>query len=444
MLDVHAVLREVSVVDAQKILATARAEKATKEKEMQAMGGSRYQDLIDAADEIVRMHEASQRLDTALREMPSLWDSLESSVALVMEPTAENGSFPTLAAVTLQTDVGNYNYTDVVDIVVSASERMPTTFYEDALFVIRDLEPTSTATSLCAEFLDGRDAAATTLRQSRSLDKQHVVMKSLQLILSTFDDATAIFAAPSAKLFDSVTSVSHHELEAACTTWAIEAIRNWRADLDNLLTSLHDVEAVATLQQSMQNLLEGHRGTLVAWCVVHEAMGQSPLDDVDLWGVFASDLFAKTTQSLFRQAFDAAATQLTSALNRYSDDVDDDAANDSNDKDVTASFVARLVAIQRSDCAQPTLQPILASECLRVLYNVVTTLVDTSFSTAHLLQVAQHCLDLSAAMPTLFLPDSLQPSAASGAQTLWLSIQEVFKAHAADDGTTPDESWLPF
>ncbi|RHY02331.1 hypothetical protein DYB36_003946, partial [Aphanomyces astaci] len=280
MLDVHAILREVSVVDAQKLLATSRAEKAAKEKEMQAMGGSRYQDLIDAADQIVSMHEASQRLDAALRDMPQLWDTLESSVARAMATTLSSEVSPVISVDAAQSH--SHSNGDLVDLVVGASERMwvameqgnplealsifklvdgvtlsdmeggpmmgivafeldampsfqhhclraptkPTSFYERALLVLLELQHSSTAHALHSAFLQGRSAAAAALRQAASPShKQHAVLASLELVLSTLNDAHAMFAVPTSALSTALADIDVHPLELACTDWAIDAIR---------------------------------------------------------------------------------------------------------------------------------------------------------------------------------------------------------------------------
>ncbi|RHY69903.1 hypothetical protein DYB38_004147 [Aphanomyces astaci] len=498
MLDVHAILREVSVVDAQKLLATSRAEKAAKEKEMQAMGGSRYQDLIDAADQIVSMHEASQRLDAALRDMPQLWDTLESSVARTMATTLSSEVSPVISVDAAQSH--SHSNGDLVDLVVGASERMwvameqgnplealsifklvdgvtlsdmeggpmmgivafeldampsfqhqclraptkPTSFYERALLVLLELQHSSTAHALHSAFLQGRLAAAAALRQAASPShKQHAVLASLELVLSTLNDARAMFAVPTSALSTALADIDVHPLELACTDWAIDAIRTWRQDLVTLLQSFHDVEAVASLQQVVQSQLDhrhSNESMMVTWQAVRQALDSRKTtshdnnkDADDLWSIFASDVFATCTQRLFAQAFDAAATALDAALLRDDDERDDD---------MTATFVGRLVDIQHTgESSAATLQPVVASECIRVLFNVITTFTSHAFpSTTRLLRLAQHCLNLNAAMPELF--QMSKPVVVAGLSDSWPSIEDAFATIQTEKATDHGTPWL--
>ncbi|ETV84227.1 hypothetical protein, variant [Aphanomyces astaci] len=509
MLDVHAILREVSVVDAQKLLATSRAEKAAKEKEMQAMGGSRYQDLIDAADQIVSMHEASQRLDAALRDMPQLWDTLESSVARTMATTLSSEVSPVISVDAAQSH--SHSNGDLVDLVVGASERMwvameqgnplealsifklvdgvtfsdmeggpmmgivafeldampsfqhriqscaqqclraptkPTSFYERALLVLLELQHSSTAHALHSAFLQGRSAAAAALRQAASPShKQHAVLASLELVLSTLNDAHAMFAVPTSALSTALADIDVHPLELACTDWTIDAIRTWRQDLVALLQSFHDVEAVASLHQVVQSQLDHHRHSnesmMVTWQAVRQALDSRKTtshdnnkDADDLWSIFASDVFATCTQRLFAQAFDAAATALDAALLRDDDD------DDERDDDMTATFVGRLVDIQHTgESSAATLQPVVASECIRVLFDVITTFASHAFPTkTRLLRLAQHCLNLNAAMPGLF--QMSKPVVAAGLGDSWPSIEDAFATIQTEKATDHGTPWL--
>uniref|UniRef100_M4BXT0 Conserved oligomeric Golgi complex subunit 1 n=1 Tax=Hyaloperonospora arabidopsidis (strain Emoy2) TaxID=559515 RepID=M4BXT0_HYAAE len=74
-----------------------REEKEKKKEEMQKMIGGRYRDLIESADEIVTMHSAAMRLEVSLKEMPEMWQQMETTLTNAL-------------------DMGNYlEYVDMMD-----------------------------------------------------------------------------------------------------------------------------------------------------------------------------------------------------------------------------------------------------------------------------------------------------------------------------------------
>ncbi|KAF0694774.1 Aste57867_14372 [Aphanomyces stellatus] len=452
-MDIRAILQHLSVAEAQKLLDTAKGERERKEKEMQAMGGSRYQDLIDAADQIVSMHEASLRLDAALGDMPALWDNLGATVANVVEkpPSCPSRAATAPPSIPPTSDDASSSLTssseDRVHAIVHASERMWTmmeagdparalsiykhvrqlslhddnkaaemgflaldvatldefpprivacakhclqvphmsaAFYAHALSVLADLDDASPSTQVTA-FFHGQLAAVDAVRTKRGSSSAVGLVVVLRILLAALAHAHTIFTAP----HDAAALGFLSHVETAATDWAIAVLRHVRHDLHAHLQSLADVDAVAALEARVRPLC-AVASPLVQWSRVALALDDRAIVTSSVWAAALDDLFARQTKALFADAFDAAAAQFKGAVGRGGD--------------ASATFVDRLLAIQARAAAAPSLQPVVADECTRVLFDVVTHLGAKKLDPQTLLAIAPVCLDLATAVPRLFLP----------------------------------------
>ncbi|CAK4086139.1 unnamed protein product [Aphanomyces euteiches] len=486
-LDIEAILQRLSVADAQKLLEKTRDEKEKKEKEMQAMGGSRYQDLIDAADQIVSMHEASKRLDTALGDMSALWEQMERAVDIAVEiPTVTSAPPPHLAPKNEESNDA------VVNLIIGASERIWTalqdgdplqalsiykqvdginvpdalttelgflaleldglaafpqrivvcarrclqvpkrtcSFYANALLVLAELQSESTTSSLHMDYFDGQAHAIDFVRKKKASERR--VLFLVDSILSSLQHAEALFVAadsPLARRGFEASSSTFSCTQAACTAWSTSAFQHLRFDLKTFLDALPNVDAVAAFQDKIKTRLAAPLSPLVALSAVCQAI-QVPVQlSASLWEIVAKDLVASKTQNLIGDAFDAAAAQFKATMHR------DDASAD--------AFVAQLDAIQMQ-VADPSARHIFTDECTRVFVEIISILSDllTDKTASTHLHLAPLCLAIAASMPRLF-PSSAAPLSAPIVKQS--DVRAAFTAHAteADGRLMPQSSLAP-
>ncbi|CCI39717.1 unnamed protein product [Albugo candida] len=77
-------LRRLSIADAQDLLQDKIKEKEKKVKEMHAIIGVRYQDLIESADKIIQMHSISLRLAESLHQLPLEWKKMQAALLKIL------------------------------------------------------------------------------------------------------------------------------------------------------------------------------------------------------------------------------------------------------------------------------------------------------------------------------------------------------------------------
>ncbi|OQS07277.1 hypothetical protein THRCLA_00725 [Thraustotheca clavata] len=423
-----AVLRERSIADVQKLLDATRREKERKEKEMQAMGGSRYQDLIESADQIVSMHEASIRLEKALREMPALWKTLENSVKACTSKENER-------AFELNEEIKENE--DAVAFIVRAQEKIwaamergkaleawaiygqiqekmtllnaetwnemgflafdketidrfpimiqrcaekclvvpkqQTRFFADALQALYLLKPATSLDDLQKAFFDGRTQA---LERLIDLCKSKIsqVYRLLHLVLSATVDMHKLFIQDNAILTQRLKGLPVSNSPAI--KWIKMAFTELRKFVEELLSSSHDVSTLGTIQGRIQRCLEQYD---IPTSLVVQAISPTSPEHTTFWSLALEDLFVTKTQNLFQGSLENAGAKLRLAL----------AVQPSEDDVIT--FVTTLTAMFSQ--ADTTLHPVLQDGTLRLLFGIIGFIEKSSTMTKDLTLV-QVCLAL--------------------------------------------------
>ncbi|EQC38476.1 hypothetical protein SDRG_04184 [Saprolegnia diclina VS20] len=440
---VDAVLRQLSVAEVQKLLDATRREKEAKEKEMQAMGGSRYHDLIESADQIVSMHEASMHLEHALGDMPRLWKQLEACVDAIVERR------PTEASAQVAVDEDPLE--DDVHIIVAASERMwaamergrpleayatyhhvqaasmrlspdilhekaflaldlqamldfpkrieecahaclavpkqRASFYADALRTLEEMAPTQSRLALQSTFLSGRTKAveATAARASAP---QSIVLRLLHIILSTLSHLDTLFLNPTStmRLLPAADASTDAALATAASSWLGSAIETLRHHITALLETSRDITTLGKVQSRLQRCVDKYTVPLP---LLRDAMAVTTNDEektpMSVWALVADDLFVQKTQALFQGALDLAGSTFRHALLQAPSD------------ESVLTFVNALSAMLAQ--ADASLHGVLHEGMLRLLFDLVAFLETRVAAT---IAIVELCLTLQTSLPTVF------------------------------------------
>ncbi|OQR83146.1 hypothetical protein ACHHYP_15025 [Achlya hypogyna] len=465
--DVHAVLRHRSIADVQKLLEVTRRSKEAKEKEMQAMGGSRYHDLIESADQIVSMHDASRRLEVALSDMPRLWKLLEKSVQVVVETRGAEEAAPFAPPADVSVAVADSD----VHFVVTASERMwaamerghpleawnileqvesttarlspetlhelgflaldiealadfPATirrcaieclavpkqgasFFADALEALHRLEATPLP-DLLDTFLRGRTTALESVAGATSAFPTTSALRVIHVVLGTIAHAHALFLDPSRPLLPAA-SVPTAALEAPITTWIATAVEQLRRHVESLLTSGSDVAALGKLQARVQRVVEKYAVPLP---LVVAALPPAPAAPSNVWAAVLEDLFVHKTQAIFRGSLEAAGARLRQAL-----------VGQPSDADVVA-FIDTLAAMHAQ--AAPALHPVLLEGSLRLVFGLLGFVERAVAAEVRLVHL---CLALQTHSRRLFPADA---AGTSPAPLGVAAVRTAFDTHATE------------
>ncbi|KDO27247.1 hypothetical protein SPRG_07496 [Saprolegnia parasitica CBS 223.65] len=476
---VDAVLRQLSVAEVQKLLDATRREKEAKEKEMQAMGGSRYHDLIESADQIVSMHEASMHLEHALGDMPRLWKQLETCVDAIVERQPTEASAPI--------SVGEDPLEeDDVHVIVAASERMwaamergrpleayatyhqvqaaherlspemlhdkaflaldlqamhdfpkrieecahaclavpkqRVSFYADALRTLEQMAPQQSRLALLTTFLSGRTKAveATVARES---SPQSIVLRLLHIVLSSLSHVDALFldSTSTVRLLPADDGSTEKALATAASSWLRSAIETLRHHILALLEMSRDVTTLGNIQSRLQRCVDKYTVPLP---LLRDAMAVTKTNEDDessVWTLLADDLFVRKTQALFQGALDDAGSTFRHTLLHVPSEAS------------VQAFVDALSAMLAQ--ADGSLHAVLHEGMLRLLFDLVGFL-ETRVAAS--IAIVELCLTLQMSLQALFASVSSSPSS-SLASLSEASIRAAVAPHATD-GNVPAAS----